>query len=520
MENISKKIASVLMSHWTFIIFAILLVVYNVIGMYLISAHGDIDYWEHLASIYSFSINPLNPPNPYILSNEPTHLFTPYHLFWGVIARISNIHPFWLFPIVAGVNMLLFIKATQAFSRKFFDDKKYALALALTMLFFWFRPFNWSGFYNFGTLPLTSVYPYWFALSVSLFVIAGYGESNNFFHYFLYILAVCCVFLSHPLTGSFLLLSLSVKILTMKSIPKLQRMCLLIIPFFSTILSALLWPYFPVAKTILGSGAFTDIGFLENYKNFYDNAAWRILPALFGLPFLLYSLLKKQFTYISVGLVGAVSIYFLNYTLLHNSLLARYIIYIAFFCQLGIIQTLKHFETLPLYKYVIVGYLIILLFFAFPQFKQSARWIGPFKDMMAGVPIGTHSNVKAFRQYSELNQHIRKSAVIMAPLMTSWELPGVIGCRVVGVKHSNPFMSDFFERKLATEYFFSDKSTVADKLNIMSSYSVDYIIIPKEYENILSDFMTNLSLLYKDKEYSLYALMNNNTKNLPNLLGQ
>jgi len=158
MDKLTRIITLVLLSRWIFIVFAIVLVGYNVIGMHLLYERGS-DYWEHLASMYSFARNPVNPPNPYILSDEPTHLFTPYHLFWGVIARILNIHPFWLLPVIAGANVLLFVASTHVFSRKILRDEKYALALALTMLLFWNDPWSWSGFYNFGLLPLTAVFP-------------------------------------------------------------------------------------------------------------------------------------------------------------------------------------------------------------------------------------------------------------------------------------------------------------------------------------------------------------------------
>ena len=91
-------------------------------------------------------------------------------------------------------------------------------------------------------------------------------------------------------------------------------------------------------------------------------------------------------------------------------------------------------------------------------------------------------------------------------MATSWELPGVIGCRVVGGIHSNPFMSDFFERKLATERFFTDDSTAADRSHILSHYSVSYVLVPKVYEAIVADFTPYLRLVYKDKEYALYTI--------------
>lgn len=506
----ASVITQVLLSRWTFIIFSIALVGYNVIGMYLVYSPEGSDYWEHLASMHSFSTNPASPPNPYILSDEPTHLFTPYHLFWGVISRILDVHVFWLFPVIAGVNILLFVASIRVFCRNILGDEKYVLAFALTMLFFWIHPWGWSGFYNFGLLPLTAIYPYWFTLPISLFVIAGYGESdidgkwyNGFIPNILYGLAVCLVFLSHPLTGSFLILSLGVKVLTIKSIPRFERLALLTIPSLGLVL-ALFWPYFPVMSAILGSGSFAALGFAGNWELFYENAGWRILPALLGLPFLVYLLLKKKFTYVPVALVAVAGIYFFNYAVLHNSTLARYVIFIAFYCQVGVILSLKHLERHVRYNHVVVGFLLVTLILAIPQFILAARRIGPVRDIVCEESIGTHSNVTAFRQYSALRPYIGNTDVLMAPMKDSWQLAGVIGCRVVGVRHANPFMPDYFERKSVTEKFFTKEVTAADRSRILSHYSVSYVLVPKPYEAIISDFTAYLTLVYRDEEYALY----------------
>ena len=55
MDKLTRIITLVLLSRWTFIVFSIALVGYNVIGMHLLYARGGSDYWEHLASMYSFA---------------------------------------------------------------------------------------------------------------------------------------------------------------------------------------------------------------------------------------------------------------------------------------------------------------------------------------------------------------------------------------------------------------------------------------------------------------------------------
>jgi hypothetical protein len=52
----------------SFIIFSAVLVIYNFVGTFIMYSWGGTDFWEHLASMYSFAQNPFHPANPYILS--------------------------------------------------------------------------------------------------------------------------------------------------------------------------------------------------------------------------------------------------------------------------------------------------------------------------------------------------------------------------------------------------------------------------------------------------------------------
>lgn len=512
MKNLTKLITNIILSPQSFIFFSIFLIIYNVVGMYLLFSWGSYDIWEHMAAMNSFSTNLINPPNPYIISDYPTHLFTPYHLFWGGIAKILNIHIFWLFPIISGINILLFVISIKVFSRRFLFDDKYTLILALTMLFFWIKPWGYSGVYSFELLPLTTVYPYWFSLPISLLLISFYGESDFRIkkHYaitfeILTSVLISFVFLSHPLTGSFLILSLFIKATLANSITLFERIKLMILPIFGFLL-ALLWPYFPVSDTIIGSASFEAVGFADNWELFYKYSLVRILPALLGFPYLIYLLVNKKLTYINVTLVVTIFIYLLNYLLFHNTLLSRYIIFIALLCQAGLVMTLKYLEYHRLFNSIISGFLFITLILSIPQVISSADRIGLLKDALDGKPFGTYSNVSTFHQYSILKFYIGKNDVLMAPMRHSWVLAGLIGCRVVGVMHSNPFMHDFFERKKATENFFLKGATNTERFKTIKQYSVKFILVLEDSINNFSDILPYLNPIYKEKGYTLFSI--------------
>ncbi len=506
MNNITDNLSRVLYSKKSFIIFSIMLILFNTIGMYLIDTRGGSDLWEHLASMSSFAENPANPSNPYLLTEEPTHLFTPYHLLWGIIARVFQTHPFWLFPFISAVNTFIFLAGIYAFCRACIKDGKYALPLALAMLFFWNRPPDWSGFYNFGLLPITSAYPFWFAFSAALLIIAFYAEKKSFFINLAYSIAAGILFLIHPLSGSFLLLCVCIKSLLIPSVSIRKKLVLLLLPVFSALMMIFIWPYFPVLHTIMGSGEFENIGFAGQWQLFYQNALWRILPSLLGLPFLVRLIVKKPFTFIPAAFTAVLFIYILNAFSIQNSSLARFIIFIAFFGQAGIILTLKYLQNKAALKYALSGFLVLLLVFGISELSFTVRHIAPIRDLVLKKPAGTSGNRTAFYQYSRFKQYIHSRDVVMAPMETSWEIAGIIPCKVVGVRHSNPFMKDFFERKTEVEKFFNILTSNEARFRILEKYSVKAILIPADYNLIAEELSNELNAVFRDEHYRLFLL--------------
>lgn len=499
----------------TFISFSALLIFYNIIGTAFLYSWGGSDYWEHLAAINSFAINPLQPPNPYILSNSPTHLHTPYHFLWGTISHLLSIHPLWLFPFISGTNIFLFLLAVSKFCEHIIEDKKYALILATTMLVHWIYPWRFSGVYNFGLLPLTSVYPYWFAFPVSLLVISLFYSNNLSKNFFInlvkilsYIFLVSLIFLIHPLTGIFLVISISVIALIKKSPTSYYKPIILLIPLFAILIS-FMWPFFPVFDAIIGSKSYDNVGFGDDWKLFYKFSIIRISPALIGLPLFISSLIRKKFNYLNITLSLLITIYTFNYFLIHNTVASRVIIFIALICQIGTVLLIKSLESSNKFVKSLSYYSIASLILLIPQLYQSLDRIGPIKDFFKGAVLGTYSNINIYNNYSPLKKYIKHNDVVLAPMKHSWALAGLLGCKVVGVEHSNPFMKDYFQRKSDTESFFSEQTSNFERAKIIKKYSVNYILVPFDFKYILGNKLEKIKLIYKGKDYNLYLVTEN-----------
>ena len=94
----------------------------------------------------------------------------------------------------------------------------------------------------------------------------------------------------------------------------------------------------------------------------------------------------------------------------------------------------------------------------------------------------------------------------MAPMETSWEIAGIIPCKVVGVRHSNPFMTDYFERKTEVEKFFNILTSNEARFRILEEYSVKAILIPEDYNVIAAELSNDLNAVFKDGHYHLFIL--------------
>jgi hypothetical protein len=493
----------ILHSNRSFIIFAIAFVFYNTVGTILqVNPRGS-DIWEHLAVIHSFARNPIHPPIPFLLSTNPIHLFTPYHLFLGVLARLFHLHPFYLLPFIAGVNSCIFLFSARAFSRTIFTDAKFALPLALTMLFFWFNPWGWSGFYHFGQLPLTSVYPYWFALSISLYLFAKFEKTISPLRLGIFSVSTAIVFLIHSVFGMFLLIGIFAKALMLDSIRLDRKLFHEAVPTMITALLALAWPYYPILDTIIQSGVYEDIMFAGEWSMFYRGAIWRIFPALLGLPYFIYQLVRRKWSFGLIGFILTTAVYFLNYAIFHNTALSRSIIFIAFFCHIGIVETLRECERIKRLKTATAVYLIVALVVAYPHLKLSLSQISPLRKIRHGESEGTI--YQRFNNLSEFGKYIEPDDVVIAPMLLSWELAPVLACKLVRIKNSNPFLPDFAERKEATETFFCIATDKTKRDKILSRYSVDFIVVPKDGEADIVD-LSGYPRIHENDGYIIYKV--------------
>ncbi len=524
LERVVERGIGILRSPRAWHLFAAILLLYNSAGHLLLWNIGGGDYWEHLATFHAFARNPLHPDNPYVARAEPTHLFTPYHLFWGVMARLLGMHPMDVLPLAGAANTLVFLAACRVLARRLLGDPHWALPLALTLLTFWFKPWTWSGFYNLGFLPIASIYPFWFALPLAWITAASYpveptaaipGRGRAFLAAPIAALVVALVFLIHPVSGIFLVVALLALGLGTRGLPARaptrpprrarswgsgsrssgpttpsSRRCAR--RGNSTI----------AASPVISASSTTGPGSASCPRGSDCRSSSARSAGGDGIR-------SRPASSSSSRSTGSTT------SRCASSTLARSIIFVAFFLHLAVVQGLRRDASVPSARAVHESlFLAFLALFGALEGYESATRLGPFHDWKAGAPLGQHSNRRVLTRLIALDRFVRPADVVMAPLAESWLLPGALGCKVVGVRHSNPFLGDYAERSADTERFFAAESSAADRDALIAKYGVRFVLVPAG-STWRPSGAGGQSLAAEDGAFALYAVTAAAEQNAP-----
>lgn len=497
--------------------FGALLVLYNLAGGSFLHNWGPVDYWEHLAAIDALARDPMRPVAPYFASAQSSHLFTPYHLAWALVAKLTTLRGHVLASLMAAVNTILFLTGARALARRLTGDPRPALWFVLTLLFFWLRPWRWSGFYDFGLLPLTAAYPYWFAFSMTLLMLGRTGAgAGTLAEAVLIASGVALVFLTHPLTGSFLAVALAVRGLSQRGTARGARWAALVAPA-AGLVAALAWPYFPVAGAMAGAPRFADLSFAGDWVSFYDKFPLRLLPAGLGAVYFVRAIRTRTWDWVGWTLLVVSAIYVLNPVSVRSAFLSRYVIFLAFMLHCGIVRALslslgwgtdRSAMNPRLARAILAGYLLVLAPAAALELRTSTGWLGTPWANLPPSPAGDRDVREFMRRFAAYAAFVGPSDVIMAGMTESYVLPAVLGGHVVGVPHGSPFLHDATARREAVSRFFDPHTTADERRDLLDDYAVTRVLVPRADAPRLAGLETpRTRILFADDYYELRAVV-------------
>lgn len=509
MLNSVKKILNhvliILDSRRGFVLLSILLCLYTFVGLYFMSNFERAnDDWEHLAVMKSFASAPLNPTHPYSFDTEYSHLFTPYHFFWGVVSRIVNISPFFLSPFIGLINVLIFVFSVHIFASRFLKDSNLASILLLTLMFLWFLAPGFSGYYQFSHLMKTAIYPYRLAFSLSLFTLSFFPIGTALKANLLLLLLIPVIFLIHPLSGLFLIITLTVKMWYYDESPKSGKIILMTLPILSLIL-ALIWPFYPVLSTILGINSFSKVSFAGQFKEFYQGQfLYCTVPAFPGFYFFIkYFHVDQRIKTMSITMFIFLFIYLFNFFVTESAVLGRVIVYIAFTLQILVVIGVGCFKGAERLTIKILFYFGLSIL-ALPQIYMSIKSMSFMRDIENAKPLGYYSNFNLVQRLEPLTSKLQQNSIVIAPDDESWILPSLSGVKVLAIKHSDPFVDPqkFQHRNLVNKQFYTQDCD--PKILKNQNICFDYVLIPKGKSFLeLQEAYPELKIIYSDSSYTL-----------------
>ena len=485
--------------------FAFLFLAYVALGLaFLDIDQGNVDYWQHLSAIRSLSADVITPAPLYIEADYETHLYTPYHLFWAVVFRVTDIDLFDLSIVIGLTNAALFLIACKCLAVRFLRRKDYDATVALVLLYFWGKHATWSGFYSFAMLPIMTVYPNQFAFPVSLILISFFFDPpfRGRTWYLVFALAVFIVFLTHPITASFLFLSLAVKVLIAKDVTTSEKI-FGYAPLLGGLLCGFFWPYFSVADVV-----FVTVGDMSAFGGsevFYDHPARQAGPAILGVLALLQLRRKAPWDFFTVGLLACTLVYAGNLAGEVSNVFSRYLIYIIFFLQMMFLYLLR-FAGNARWRSVVWVIFFIVVGVSGIHHTRIALWnqFGLYRDLALGTEWGRNSTWHHFADFRAMGGSVDASKVVMVDPRWAFVVTAYTDLKVVATPWADPPMSGFDERLANARSFYNPATSTEEKEQVLDKYNVRYVILSNREIERFADLAGGWDVVFVGRDYGLF----------------
>ena len=494
---------------------------------------------EHAAAVKELANNFFNPQNPLLaLDGTTSPRFVPSIMLMALVMKITHLDITAIVPIFTLVFFILFSYSVWHFSCTYFNDRRQGIYSLLAVLFLWGKGWDGANAYMFSVLTWNAYYPSLVSFSLALLgysYLLEYLRKGRGNYVPAFVLVSCLVFLNHPLTGSFYYLSAFLLLLCEKK-ADLKNIFIYLSSVLIAVLIALLWPYYShvtLALTMIGKSLhdFWDYTFTWNYL--YSGVLTRSGPALLGIPVLAYYIRRRQHSFIICGFVVCFAVYVLSY-LFKLHLGERYIFFSIFFLQLAFSRYVREKNifssdsvkalTRPLGLKELAA-LVLMLGMAGgvggQVYLTGTQYLPNFVSFKPRIQI--HGYTDPLSEYGFLKQHLRRGDVVIADLATSWGIPFITDAKIVALFHTNPLVSDSYQRIKDMETFFNPDTSTASRKALIEKYGATHLLLnrniafaellsasgvytPDLTMALLKDMVLLGNIVYEDGHYILLVL--------------
>jgi alpha-1,6-mannosyltransferase len=431
------------------------------------------DFWLHAAVVDRLSEDLLHPGNPLVDADTPSPYYTPYTFALGLFAGVTGWSGITVLAIAGPLNVALLLVGVRRFCAVLNPSRWTGVVSVTLMLLLWgVETWAWSGFLSLWALPLTLSYPSTFAAGVMLLLWADLVralDGTTILRWAVVAGWAGLLVTSHSFTALNAMLG-AIALVVWRWRSALQQIRGLMAATVAAIAFALAWPYYSLLD-VLGSTPLDAI-----HATLFAEPLVRMGLALVALPAL--SLRWRRDRRDPLVLMSALA----TGVLLAGWLTERY--------SFG--------RVWPLAMLAAQLALAVELIEARPGVgRRFRRWWGPAVAAACAVGLWTGAgnalwalpdggpaealrarfgSVTPYPRYDWIRDQIAPGDVVLTDDPRLRRVLPAYGARTVAPAWPDPLLADEPARVQATETFFAEDTTAAERRALTDRYGVRWVL--------------------------------------------
>ncbi|MGQ0734067.1 MAG: hypothetical protein ACT4QD_10460 [Acidobacteriota bacterium] len=451
------------------------------------------DFWEHAAVIRELAQRPWAPRHPLFGIDAPHPFLSPYSLAGGLIARAVALSPVTVLGGFGLLNLAALLVSFHLFVGHLLGPRSAFYGLLLTLVWWGFDPWRYSGFLHLNALGFTLAYPSIFAMWLTLLALYAamrFFETRAARWAALVSLIGPLVLLVHPITSLVLAAGLVALSVGQFGRARLAVAGLGVAVSVASLAGVLLWPYYPWLALIQSGSAV----YAEPNLAMYDDVLRRTWPILVALPLVVRRWARDPSDALAALVAMLGGLYALG-AVLQNGPLGRVLPALAMSLHLVIADAVAHLEmratTVTARRRFAAAVVIALLVGTANMAPGLVRAVP--RALLPPALAADPRLERAIDLYGRIGSFIGPDDIVMADLNVSRHLPAFAG-KVVAFIDPEAFVPDEHDRRQATNRYFSDIST-EERRALAKRFGATFVVVDRRTTLITESLRLSLATL-------------------------